>query len=31
VYFVKEDDKINGYQLSIFAKAIPSITFSFDF
>lgn len=31
VYFVKENDKINGYKLSVFARAIPSLTFCFDF
>jgi hypothetical protein len=31
VYFRKEDNVINGYKLSVFAKAIPSITYSFDF
>lgn len=31
VYFKKEGDEIVGYQLSVFANAIPSVTFSFDF
>jgi hypothetical protein len=31
VYFRKEGNVINGYKLSVFAKAIPSITYSFDF
>lgn len=31
VYFKREGDEIKGYQLSVFAKAIPSVTFSFDF
>ena len=31
VYFKKEGNVINGYKLSVFAKAIPSITYSFDF
>lgn len=31
VYFKKEGDVINGYKLSVFARAIPSITYSFDF
>jgi hypothetical protein len=31
VYFKREGEEINGYQLSIFASAIPSVTFSFDF
>jgi hypothetical protein len=31
VYFKREGDEIKGYQLSVFANAIPSVTFSFDF
>ena len=31
VYFKKEGSVINGYKLSVFAQAIPSITYSFDF
>ena len=31
VYFKKEGNVINGYKLAVFAKAIPSITYSFDF
>ena len=31
IYFVYEDATVNGYKLSVFAKAIPTITFSFDF
>lgn len=31
VYFKKEGDEIKGYKLSVFARAIPSIAFSFDF
>jgi len=31
VYFRKEGNVINGYKLSVFGKAIPSITYSFDF
>ena len=31
VYFRREGDEIKGYQLSIFAAAVPSVTFSFDF
>jgi len=31
VYFRKEGNVINGYKLSVFAKAIPSVTYSFDF
>jgi hypothetical protein len=31
IYFTNEKDKINGYKLSVFGKAIPSVTFSFDF
>jgi len=31
VYFTKEEDVFRGYRLSIFGRAIPSVTFSFDF
>ncbi len=31
VYFKQEGNVINGYKLSVFARAIPSITYSFDF
>jgi hypothetical protein len=31
VYFRKEGNVINGYKLSVFARAIPSVTYSFDF
>jgi CarboxypepD_reg-like domain/TonB-dependent Receptor Plug Domain len=31
IYFKKADDRILGYKLSVFGKAIPSITYSFDF
>jgi hypothetical protein len=31
VYFKKEGQVIKGYLLSVFGRAIPSITFSFDF
>lgn len=31
VYFKKEGDLYNGYRLSVFGKAIPSVTFSFNF
>jgi hypothetical protein len=31
VYFKKEGDQYMGYKLSVFGKAIPSVTFSFDF
>jgi hypothetical protein len=31
IYFQNEGDIVNGYKLSIFGRAIPSITFSFDF
>lgn len=31
VYFKNEKNIINGYKLSIFGRAIPSVTFSFDF
>jgi hypothetical protein len=31
IYFKNENETIKGYKLSVFSKAIPSITFSFDF
>ncbi|MDO9580276.1 MAG: TonB-dependent receptor, partial [Bacteroidales bacterium] len=31
IYFKKEDDLFKGYKLSVFGRAIPSVTFSFDF
>ncbi len=31
VYFRNENDKIVGYQLSVFGRAIPSLSFNFDF
>jgi hypothetical protein len=31
VYFKKEGEVIQGYKLSVFGRAIPSVTFSFDF
>ena len=31
VYFRKEGSVVNGYKLSVFARAIPSVTYSFDF
>ena len=31
IYFKKEYNEIKGYKLSVFGKAIPSVTFSFDF
>jgi hypothetical protein len=31
IYFKNEDDMVKGYKLSVFAMAIPSVTFSFDF
>jgi hypothetical protein len=31
VYFMQEGNHLNGYKLSVFARAIPSVTFSFDF
>ena len=31
VYFKRDGDEIKGYQLSVFATAVPSVTFSFDF
>jgi hypothetical protein len=31
IYFNKEGDVVKGYKLSVFGRAIPSVTFSFDF
>lgn len=31
VYFMNQDNKITGYKLSVFGRAIPTVTFSFDF
>ncbi|MCX6321001.1 MAG: TonB-dependent receptor [Bacteroidia bacterium] len=31
IYFKKEGELIKGYKLSVFGRAIPSVTFSFDF
>jgi hypothetical protein len=31
IYFKKEGDTVMGYKLSVFDRAIPSVTFSFDF
>jgi hypothetical protein len=31
IYFKKEKELYKGYKLSVFARAIPSVTFSFDF
>jgi len=31
IYFKKEGELVKGYKLSVFGKAIPSVTFSFDF
>jgi hypothetical protein len=31
IYFKKEGAIVNGYKLSVFGRAIPSVTFSFDF
>jgi hypothetical protein len=31
IYFKREGDEIKGYKLSVFARAIPTVTFSFDF
>jgi hypothetical protein len=31
VYFVQNGSRINGYKLSVFGRAFPSVTFSFDF
>ncbi len=31
IYFKKEYNDVRGYKLAVFGKAIPSVTFSFDF
>ena len=31
IYFKKEGDLLQGYRLSVFSRAIPTVTFSFDF
>ncbi len=31
IYFVSEEGKVRGYQLSVFAEAIPTITYNFRF
>jgi hypothetical protein len=31
IYFKNENNTIKGYKLSVFGKAIPSLTFNFDF
>ena len=31
IYFKNEKNVINGYKLSVFGKAIPSVTYTFDF
>jgi len=31
IYFKKEGEIVKGYKLSVFGRAIPSVTFSFDF
>ncbi len=31
IYFKNENKKINGYKLSVFGRAIPSLSFNFDF
>lgn len=31
IYFINEKDVLRGYKLSVFGRAIPSVTFSFDF
>ncbi len=31
IYFRKENEVLKGYKLSVFGRAIPSVTFSFDF
>jgi hypothetical protein len=31
IYFKNQGEFVNGYKLSVFGRAIPSVTFSFDF
>ena len=31
IYFKNEDNQIKGFKLSVFGRAIPSVTFNFDF
>ena len=31
IYFKNENKTVKGYKLSVFGKAIPSLTFNFDF
>jgi hypothetical protein len=31
IYFKNENNTVNGYKLSVFGKAIPSVSFNFDF
>jgi len=31
IYFKKEGEVVKGYKLSVFGRAIPSVTFNFDF
>ena len=31
IYFKKSGQVVNGFMLSVFGRAIPSVTFSFDF
>jgi hypothetical protein len=31
IYFKNENKKVNGYKLSVFGRAIPSLSFNFDF
>jgi hypothetical protein len=31
IYFKRSGDIVQGYKLSVFGRAIPSVTFSFDF
>ena len=31
IYFKHENNRINGYKLSVFGQAIPSLSFNFDF
>jgi len=31
IYFKEENNRVKGYKLSVFGRAIPSVTYSFDF
>ncbi|MZP56026.1 MAG: hypothetical protein GT600_11315, partial [Bacteroidales bacterium] len=31
IYFRNDKDKVKGYKLSVFGRAIPSLTLNFDF